>query len=180
MNNKKIIIVAICLIIILIIVKLTTSSSTENTLKNYLKEQEFTNEKESNLYSKQLSNTSIEEYENDIINKKDSKYEVIYFDIKNYQLIKNEMIYEDEIQTIFIPTYDFNKNLLTYTYRFVYNNTNVIFEGEYNLKTNKYTCENIYTYEFNFQTEKDEPICNKIKYDVEDFKEEVQLFLKNI
>ena len=177
-NKKKILIILISLVIIILIIKVADNMSPPPKIEDYLKDIGFTNEGESALYYKQISEIDEEQYQRAVSNKMNATYEFIYFNINNNQLTKNKMTYEDEITETFIPTYDYTNQKLTYTYRFVYNNANVIFEGEYNLKTTKFTCENTYSYKFDLEIGK-EAICEKVKYDIEDFKKEAETLITN-
>lgn len=170
-SKKKVIIGIIVAAIIILIINLSNSLAPEPTIENYLKSKNFTNEEGSVLYYKEISEIGKDEFNIKKNNKINATYEVLVFNTNKKQLTKNKLSYENEIFETFIPTYDYIKQELTYINRIVYNNTSIIIEGTYNMKTSKFTCENKYIYNFNIEEGKD-AICNKIKYDVEDFKKE--------
>lgn len=177
-NKKKVVIGLIIIAIAILAINIADNNRSTPTIENYLKSNGFTNEGESTLYYKQISDINRDEFQRKMNNKKAAIYETIYFNTANNQLNKTKMTYEDGIYETFSPTYDYANQKLTYNHRFVYNNANVIFEGDYNLKSGKFTCKNNFHYKFDIEEGKDY-ICNKIKYDVEDFKEEAQNLIAN-
>lgn len=170
-SKRKIIIGIAITAIIILIINLSNSLDQPPTIQNYLKNKGFTNEEESVLYYKQLSEMGKDEFNIKKRNKINATYEVLIFNTNKKQLSKNKLSYENGIFETFIPNYDYTSQILKYTDRIVYNNTNIIIEGTYNMKNSKFICENKYSYNFNIEEGKD-TLCNKIKYDIEDFKKE--------
>ena len=107
MNKKKKIItygIIIAIFCILIILKIIFNKSTKENLEEYIKNIGF--EKiEDNLYSKQISEISIDEYFK-LVEKKtyaDSSY--YYFNTTNYTLSKVRMKYSNNISSTLNATY---------------------------------------------------------------------------
>lgn len=177
-NKKKILITLIALVVIILVIKVANNINPPPKIENYLRDIGFNNEGESALYYKQISDIDNDEFQKRMNSERNAIYEILYFNVNKNELTKNKKSYEDGIFETFIPTYDYSNQELNYTYKIIYNNTNIIFEGKYNLKNTKFTCENIYSYKFELEAGVD-AICNKIKYDVEDFKKEAQSLITN-
>lgn len=177
-NKRKVIIGIIVAFLIILTINIGTNSTPPPTIESYLKSKSFTVEKGSSLYMKQITEISKEGFNIKKNNKQNAIYEIYIFNVDKKQLTKNKLTYENEIFETFIPTYDYTNQQLTYTHRIVYNNTAIMFEGKYNLKNSKFTCENAYKHNFNIKETKD-TICKKIQYDVEDFKKEALNLIKD-
>lgn len=168
-NKSKVFIILI--IILAIIIKVM--SSTNNNIESYLRDNGFVLEEDgSALYRKKITDLDVEEFEIKMSNKEDAVSEIMYFNINNYQLSKKKLGYEDEIFITFVPKYDYTSNMITYNYRIVYNNSSLIFSGDYNVKNQYFTCDNEYNYNFDAISEKN-VLCDRIEDDVLLFKDEV-------
>lgn len=179
MNKKKIIIITsiiALLLILILIISLFKNPQTE--IIEYLQSIEFVNENTTNLYSKQISNNTLEQHNKNIENNIESEYEILYFNTDTYELTKNKIAYKDEITKDFTPTYNYKNNKLNYIYRINYNNTNIIMEGTYNINNKTFTCIPTFSYQIDIEKSKKD-ICNKIKLEVELFSYETQTLFDN-
>ena len=130
MNKKKIIIITSTIALLLIIILfINLSKNPQKEIIKYLKSIEFVNKDTTNLYTKQISNNTLEQHNNNIKNNIASEYEALYFNTDTYELTKNKTAYKDEITKDFTPTYNYTNNNLNYIYRINYNNTIVIMES---------------------------------------------------
>lgn len=179
LSKKKLIVIVSVLILILLLILVLFQSPSDRVIK-ILKKNGYINEKGSSLYFKQISDLNLEEFNKKVDNGEFSVYEENYFDTKQYQFIKNKMEYFDNIRTNFTPKYDYTNGKLTYTYRVIINeNSNVIFEGNYNSDTDSISCENTYSHDFYLEGNED-IFCKKIEQNVKDFYLEMTSVIKNV
>ncbi len=177
-NKKKIIIVTFVVVFVLLLLLVSFQSPSDKVGK-ILRKNGYTNETGSSLYSKQISTLNLSQFNQKVKLGDSAVYEENYFDVTNYQFIKNKMEYSDGIQTNFTPKYDYTNGGLTYTYRVIINeNSNVIFEGNYNSDTNAFACENTYAYDFDLSGNEN-IFCDKIEQNVKDFYLEMTSVIKN-
>lgn len=177
-NKKKIIIVTFVVVFVLLLLLVSFQSPSDKVGK-ILRKNGYANETGSSLYSKQISTLNLSQFNQKVKLGDSAVYEENYFDVTNYQFIKNKMEYSDGIQTSFTPKYDYTNGGLTYTYRVIINeNSNVIFEGIYNSDTNGFSCENSYVHEFELEGNED-IFCKKIEQNVKDFYLEMTSVIKN-
>lgn len=164
----KLLIILIIIFTILVLLRFITREDKSDKIGNYLISKGFIKEEDSTLYHKQLSDMTINEYEDKVNNKQNSTYEMLYFNTNNYNYMKDKMTYEDDISKSFNPTYNYKDNTLTYVYRINMYNTNIIIEGEYDTNTEEFTCNSTFASEINIDNAEND-ICDSIKYDVIDF-----------
>ena len=169
-NGKviKIIITILIFLGILSLFNIVFEKDTSEKLGLLVKNHDFIQEENSYVYAKHISNITLDEYFERSEQGLDSEFEATYVNTKSFNIIKNKYVTDDNIKTTFIPTYNLKTDKLTYTYRIVVNASNVIFEGSYNIDKDKFTCENSYVNNFDIDKTQD-IICEKIKYDVDDF-----------
>ena len=179
LSKKKLIVIVSVLILILLLLLFSFQSPSDKVAK-ILRKNGYTNEKGSSLYSKQISTLNLSQFNQKIKSGDSAVYEENYFDTKQYQFIKNKMEYSDNIRTNFTPKYDYVTGYLTYTYRVIINeNSNVIFEGNYNPDTDSISCENTYNHDFYLEGNED-IFCKKIEQNVKDFYLEMTSVIKNV
>ena len=173
-NKKKIKIIIILIIIIiimlLIIPKITNKKDSKNVVKNYIEKKGFSQVEKSNIYSKIISNTTLDEYFENTENNIATEYQVLYFNLSNYKLSKTYMEYKDNVYRYYTPTYDYKTNTIEYEYEISIEDGYINLTGSYNVKSKKITCnignsKNINTNSENLK----EAICNKILYNTKDF-----------
>lgn len=176
MKRKIIIFVVLLLIIIGGTIYIFSRNSTTKELENYLINNDF--KKEDGLYAKQVSELNLDEYRDQSSYGNDSSYKIMYFDIDNYQLLETNIIYDDELEMIFSPVYDFKTKKLTYINEISINGINVIFKGNYDKIDDNFVC-NVSSTEVDLSISDKSIICDKIKSDVEDFYVEARNLIKD-
>ena len=167
-TRGKILVIILIIFIILVLLRFIMRENKEDKIGSYLISKGFLKEEDSTMYHKQVSDITIEEYENKVNNKENTTYEMLYFNTYNNHFIKDKMIYEDDITKSFNPTYNYKDDTLTYVYRINMYNTNIIIEGSYNNNTEEFICNPTFASEIDIDNAK-EDICNSIKYDVVNF-----------
>ena len=177
-NKKKILIVVGSLLFLVLIFAVTYRTPSQKVVK-ILKKAGYTNQGNSAIYSKLISNLNYDQYSKKVEEGNSSLYEENSFDTREYEFMKVKMEYADKIRTNFTPKFDYKTRMLTYTYRVVVDNkSSVIFEGNYNSDTDSFSCENAYVYEFELEGNED-IFCNKIEQNVKDFYLEMTSMIKN-
>ena len=167
-NKKKILIVVGSLLFLVLIFAVTYRTPSQKVVK-VLKKAGYTNQGNSAIYSKLISNLNYDQYSKKVEEGKSSLYEENSFDTREYEFMKVKMEYADKIRTNFTPKFDYKTRMLTYTYRVVVDNkSSVIFEGNYNSDTDFLICENAYTYNFDIEGNEN-TFCDKIKVEVKKF-----------
>jgi hypothetical protein len=169
MKKKKIILFIILILILSYLgYIILTKKSTSEKLTTYLINNKFQYNDDS-TYFKQLSDTSLDEYYNLVNEKVNTTYEEIYFDINNFQLLKNRMDYYNGTSITFSPMYDYKYSKLEYVEEVSLNNSKAIFIGKYIDKTMKFTCELSNENNMSINKSNQEILCNNIKDDVISF-----------
>ena len=167
-NKKKILIVVGSLLFLVLIFAVTYRTPSQKVVK-ILKKAGYTNQGNSAIYSKLISNLNYDQYSEEVEEGNSSLYEENSFDTREYEFMKVKMEYADKIQTNFTPKFDYKTRTLTYTYRVVVDNkSSVIFDGSYNSDTDSLICENAYTYNFDIEGN-ETTFCDKIKVEVKKF-----------
>ena len=169
-KKKKLIILIIIIIVILLgVMWFLTRETFDDKLRNYLLDNDFV--LEDDLYTKQISDISLDEYYEQIDYGNDATYEVLYFDIYNYQLLETNMDYYDGVAMILSSIYDFKDDTLIYTSEVGLNGVNVIFDGSYDGNRKKMTC-NVSSSKINLSSGDENIICDIIDNNIEDFYDE--------
>ena len=169
-EKKKLIILIIVIIVILLgVMWFLTRETFDDKLRNYLLDNDFV--LEDDLYTKQISDISLDEYYEQIDYGNDATYEVLYFDIYNYQLLETNMDYYDGMSMVLSSIYDFKDDTLIYTSEVGLNGVNVIFDGSYDGNRKKMTC-NVSSSKINLSSGDENIICDIIDNNIEDFYDE--------
>ena len=113
----------------------------------------------------------MDEYSEQIDYGNDSTYEVLYFDIYNYQLLATNMDYYDGVSMVLSSIYDFKDNSLTYTSEVSLDGVTVIFDGSYDGDKRQLVCD-VSSSSVNLDSDDINTICDIINNNVEDFYEE--------
>lgn len=167
---KKAIIVLIVLIVMVVGFKLIgNKKNTPEVLVKYIEKIGFEQEKDSSLYFKNNSNMTKDEFDMLVAEEKDASYEGFYFNVGSYKLTSDKLEYSDDVYTEFNPTYDYTNNTLDYDYRISIDDARVIIEGIYDKDNDDFTCEPTYYIGIDID-DAIEAICDKVKYDVDDFR----------
>lgn len=180
MNKKNKIIIAVIAVILLVIALIIYFSSDKTVNKKIIKnftDIGFVNHSNSFLYSKQLSNINLEQHNNNVKNKIESTYEILYFNSNTYELTKDKISYNNGITKNFTPTYDYTNRKVIYNYRINFNNTNILVEGSFDNETKTFVCNSNFAYNIDM-TESKQDICNKLKIEIENFSYEAKKYYK--
>ena len=89
-KKYKILIIVSILILLLIILTKIFSKSPEQQLKDYLVKNDYINEYKSNTYSKQISESNLDEYYENKEQEKNSTYEINSINVKKHTFSKNK------------------------------------------------------------------------------------------
>lgn len=171
MNRKKIIItvsIIVGVLLLLLVVFLVNMSKPNNERKliKYITQIGFS--EDGTMYFKQISKLNLGEYEKLQKDSLDAEYEILYFDVYNKELIKEQKVYNGEIDKDFTAFFDYTDNSLEYIYRIRLNDTNIVMQGTFSLTTEEFTCEPSLSYLLNMENSKKD-ICNKVKLDAQLF-----------
>ncbi len=173
---SKIIIIFTIILIAIIVLKFITNVPVPTKISNYLVENGYI--KNNDLFSKQISDLSLNEYQYYVSKNIPATYSINYFSIGNFRLTKNLDNYQDKITTSLTEIYDYKDNSLTYTYRITSNDVNAIFKGEYKETNKEFICQKEFAYGVitnSFQN----TICEGIELQVSNFSLEAKLLFKN-
>lgn len=173
---KKIIALIVVILGIVLIINITMTP--DKKIIKYIKAADYINYADTSIYSKQISENNIDQFNKDIKLNKESIYEINYFNTETLQLTKDKIIYKDGITKNITSTFDYTNNNLTYNYRIYYNNMNILIEGTYDINTKKFTCEPTYSYQIDID-KSIEDICNKIEFEIENFSYEAKILIKD-
>ena len=103
--------------------------------------------------------------------------EAIYFDIDEYELIKNKNLKQNKMIFSLVAIYSYQDDTLSYTYRITYENGVLILKGNYLMKQNKYTCNKDYAYGINLIDYQD--LCNDFENDLTEFYYQTKTIISN-
>lgn len=173
---KKLIIVFFIVIIIIVLLSIIIKPNIEKRITSYLLKQGYTNN--SDLYEKQISTLSKEEYDYYVSLKVPVTYSKESFSIATFRLTRNIEDYQDSVTSSLTETFDYRDNSLIFTYRISYDAVNAIFKGEYDRETEEFICEKEFAYGVfanNFQT----TTCSLVKQQVEQFATDSLLLFPN-
>jgi len=163
--KRVILLVSIVVVTIFIFNRISnTQKNVRNKVEDYIKFQGFKLDSDKILYKKDIQSKK-EVYEVDKKNNVNTSYETMYFNIYSYDLIDNLSVYNKGVETVFIGTKDFSKDMIIYSYNTYYKNSNVIFSGEYT--SDSFTCN--LGYEYSSIVKNKEEYCSIIKKYVENF-----------
>ena len=132
--KKVLIITGISLLTFVIVVILLNSMSGESNKKkinDYVTEQGYKTSDDSLFYQRIVSNNTLDDFYNDVDNKKDSKYDEYYFSKDSYSFIELKMVYRDGINQVFNVTSDFTTNKITYNFEISKDNQSIMLDGSY-------------------------------------------------
>ncbi|MBR3660565.1 MAG: hypothetical protein IKN63_01500 [Bacilli bacterium] len=177
-KNHKFIFAFVILFLLLLIINYFFIPSSNNQVKSYISNLGYKCEDESNYYHLLKSSTNMDEYLNNVNNNINSTYEENFFDTDFLSFKKSIKKYEDKIESSLDESFNYKTMEVDYDYKMIINDfSSVVFSGSYNYNNSKvnFTCNKEYAY--NFESIDDNTICEKIKYDVQDFyMESIKLF----
>lgn len=162
--------VLVILVVVVVGAKLVDNKkNNQDILIKYIEKIGFEQEKDSSLYFKNNSKITKEEFDKLVDEGIDATYEGFYFNTSSYKLTSDKLEYADEVYTEFNPTYDYTNNTLDYDYRVTIGDTWIFIEGIYDEDNDSFTCNDTYYNGIDIDSSI-EAICDKVKYDVEEFR----------
>ncbi len=165
--KKPILTILVFFIVLLLLWGISNTKSTEDKIKSYIITKGFILDTDKILYNKRVSDTTKDDYDENVKNKIDSTFSMLYFDIYSYTLTENLYDYTDGVESFLSANYDYKDNKITYNYQVTYETSNIIYRGTYN--NNKFKCENQYAFDAYIE-ESEEDYCNAIKGEIIEFK----------
>lgn len=179
-NKKKKIIILIGIAIFLTIFKLTTNKTTEENIEKYIKNKGFELNEETDIYEKLTSDIDIDQYYELKKQLTPAEYSRFYFDTSAFILFKDSLEYSNGISSLFNGTYDYTTESLTYIYEVSKGNTSIMLNGEFIMKTDEFYCDISYSNNIDpYENANNLTICEKVRYDVENFAEEIRNLITN-
>ncbi|MEE3343254.1 MAG: hypothetical protein VZS44_04100 [Bacilli bacterium] len=177
--NKKYIIgigVLVLIVIVLLFIHLINKSNKPNEIEVVLKNTGFT--LKDGIYVKQKSKLSRDVYFNKVAEGKDAYNEMLYFDINKYELKHISYDYYKGMTTKLTSTYDYKKDVLSYTNDISYESNNYVFEGKYE-KEDDFDCNLVKSVGPSIDDSEVEYICSTIEIGVNKFYTEVGELFEN-
>ena len=145
-----------------------------NSLNNTLKEEGYDSDKDTDFYEKVETGNTIEEYNQDVKNDKNSEFIKFYVTKELNNFVEVKMAHKDGVSTTLNINANLKNDKIDYNYELSYKNTYLIFEGN---TDNNYDCH--YVVEENISQETMEKHCNYVKDEIEVFIEKKKEFLNN-
>ena len=178
-KKYKILIIVSILILLLIILTKIFSKSPEQQLKDYLVKNDYINEYKSSTYSKQVSESNLDEYYEKKEQEENSTYEINSINVKKHTFSKNKRNFMNNTEDTLNEEYDYKTDIITYNYRIVIDNIATgIFKGNYDTNSNEFTCKKEYTYNLDANDD-DEIICTHIKDEILSFQNESYIVISD-
>lgn len=175
---KIIIAIIVVIVTVLLIMSLNKKTDLKEEVSNYIIQEGFLNDDNSPLYYKKLSTMDFDSFNKKMERGNDASYEMLYFNLDNFQYMKDYSEYKNDVYKSFNPTYSYKTNLISYNYRIGYNDTTVLIKGTYNKDSEVFECKPEYSYEIDISKSLSD-ICNKVKLDVLDFQYEADTLITN-
>lgn len=175
--NKKFIFGIIVLIILMFVIRAFTYMNSDDRIRRNVISLGFSAYEDEIGYYKQLSDIDLEQYYVDI-ESKDSYYDALFFNTSTYEFMENKFQKINGVEINFIPVYDYKTMELSYTYRLVYETSNLIFEGKYDINTGEFTCDKSYAHDIEIFDSED-IVCENAKNSIKDFVIQIDNFITN-
>ena len=175
-KNNYIIYIAIAIIIFLILIIFgITSNSDKSELQKELKDAGYVTENQDDAFYKNITtNNTITEYYDDIMNKKDSKYEEFSLSKESYDYIMLKMEYENDIITVLNVSSNIKEDYIQFSFELTYNDSHILFDGD---NSNHYRCNIIAQKEASDSTV--ETYCDMVREEVKNYETKKAALLKN-
>lgn len=163
-GKKKIILLVLLFLALLIAILSLKTNDTENIEKklvnNGFKKDEYT---EINLYTKDLSDISIDDFYDMVDKKENANYFSVQIDLDTYTISARYISYTNGIISYFIPKYEYRNDEYYYTYETIYNDKNISFDGS--RENNNFYCDSSES----VQAENKKDICNYVEENLNSF-----------
>lgn len=170
--NNKFFVFSIVIVALIIIFHFYNDYDVKSKFINYINKKGYVNNDGSNLYYKNVGDSSLEGFNYSVEIKDNSYYEVNYFDVDEILFKKNRRDYIDGMESNLNLSYSYKTKNITYSYRAVLDQeSTLIYSGEYLFNKGKFefTCNKEYVYQFN---DDNSIVCDKLKNDVINFYDE--------
>ncbi len=182
-DKKKLIVLVVILVIV---VGFNIFSNSRNGFDKFLANRGFYLDDDKAFYYKQISDTSISDYEEDKKNNVESSYDYMYFDKYSKKLSEVINEYYDKYESSLNLNYKFSSDKLNYVYRINYEDVNMIIKGSYDNNTDEFKCDREFFHSVNITDKQD--FCDNALYYIKSFytikdkiftKEDVKKILNN-
>lgn len=177
LNNKKIWIILFIIVLLILLIKIFFFPSTNKQIKKILKNDGF--RLESDIYTKQTSKLSRDEYYDNIDNNINSYNETMYFDINTYELKKVSMDYYNGMTITLNLNYSYEDEYVSFTYEATENKKGALFTGDYYSSGDTFECRLMDSNKDILSKTNQQTICNTIEKEVNHFYDESQDLFKN-
>lgn len=156
--------ISIFLVLVTIIIGIVALSNNNKDLEGELNKEGYTTEEESAFYKKIVTNNTLDDYYNDLANKKASKYEEYYISKESNDFIELKMNYEDDVTTALNINSDLEDYKIEFNYELSYKDAHLILEGT---SSNDFTCNSVLKEKVSEETIN--TYCDMIKSEIDTF-----------
>ncbi len=170
-NNLTTISIVILITILITIIFLSNSNK---GIDEVFDKEGYITEEESAFYKKVVTNNTLDDYYNDLANKRNSQYEEYYFSKDSNDFIELKMSYQKNVTTTLNITSDLKTLDINYNYELSYKDAHLMLEGT---DSNDYTCNVILKEQVSDETIN--TYCDMIKDEIETFKTRRSDLMKN-
>lgn len=139
-----------------------------------LEEEGYNTTVEDAFYKKIVTNNTLDDFYNNVKEKKDTAYEEYYFSKESYQFIELKMVYQSETTTTLNINANIETNEIEYTYELSNDSEYLLINGT---SSNNYSCEVVS--EKNIKRKKINEECSKINDELNVFLERRNELLSN-
>ena len=161
---QKIFLILLSIATIVFISIYTYTSLNNRSVNNAMKEEGYTNEKESIFYEKVETNNTIEDYNKDVKENKNSEFIKYYVNKDFNSFVELKMKYADGVSTTLNINANLKNNEINYNYELSYKDTYLILEGN---TDNNYECHRVV--DENISNETIEKHCEYIQGEIKQF-----------
>ena len=159
--KKMILPIAIVIIVICFAVIYFTINSKEGVLL----QQGYVSSEEDAFYKKIVTNNTLDDYYNDVKNKKNSKYEEYNFSKEANDFVEVKMLYKNNVSTTLNISSNLKTNSIEYNYELEFNDSRLIVEGN---SANNYRCDVVLNENVAEATKT--TLCNNVINEINNFK----------
>lgn len=146
----------------------------DSSINRAMKEEGYANEKESTFYEKVETNNTIEDYNKEVKEDKDTEFVKYYVTKEFNNFVELKMSHSNGVSSTLNINANLKNNKIEYNYELSYKDTYLIMEGN---TDNNYECH--YVVEENISNETMEKHCQYVKEEVNNFINKKNEFLNN-
>lgn len=180
MNKKKkkdsniLIIIGIIVFATIVSILATLLNPADKTEETILQQEGYNTTEEDAFYKKIVTNNTLDDYYNDLTNKRDSAYEEYYFAKESYEFIELKMSYNNTVNKVLNITSNLRNNKVEYTYEISYKSTQLLIEGN---SDDNYDCNIIV--QKNISDDDITNVCSEVPDEISTFLERRDKLLSN-